>query len=287
MKPIFGIDRTKDHKNDAMNNVAFVACHTSPSLSQGLARLSEQAESTSERAKLPRVLRIIQLISGFLALVTIMGTVRALTGEDRISLSQAYRNAPGLFWVAGIALVLWGVLKVMSLKTQKEVLESEEGVRAFEDLESICEAIFSELSAPKGTPEVDVLSFVYKIKDNEVKAITLGVTSYVNAVFRIFADKEALYLVNLEARYAFPRDSFRAIHTVKKMISIDEWNKDMDVRDERYKPYKLSLTDTNIVNCKWYHILEIEYEGETYGLYFPSYELPIFESLTGLRAESM
>ena len=34
-----------------------------------------------------------------------------------------------------------------------------------------------------------------------------------------------------------------------------------------------------------YHILEIEKDGEIYGLYFPCYELSAIEELTGLSAE--
>ena len=287
MKPIFGIDLTNDKTNETMNDAAFVDCHTSPALSQALERLTEQAESTVDKAKLSRVLRIIQALSGFTAFVTIFGTVKALTGEDSVTLSEAYQNAPALFWVGGCCLVLWAILKLLSLKKQKAVLESDEGAQTFQNLEGVSEAIFTELSAPKGTPDVDIFFFAYKSKENEVKVVSRGMFQYVNAVFRIYADNEALYLVNLEARYAFPHASLRAIHTVKKTISAYEWNKDADVKDDRYKPYKLSLGDANVVNSKWYHILEMEHEGERYGLYFPSYELPAFEALTGLKAETI
>ena len=36
---------------------------------------------------------------------------------------------------------------------------------------------------------------------------------------------------------------------------------------------------------KAYHILELEHGGENYGIYFPCWELPVFERLTGLNAE--
>ena len=34
-----------------------------------------------------------------------------------------------------------------------------------------------------------------------------------------------------------------------------------------------------------YYILEVVHNTETYGIYIPCYELPVFEELTGLRAE--
>ena len=39
-------------------------------------------------------------------------------------------------------------------------------------------------------------------------------------------------------------------------------------------------------SVKPYYILELERDGEEYGIYFPSYELPTFESLTLLHAEN-
>jgi hypothetical protein len=39
------------------------------------------------------------------------------------------------------------------------------------------------------------------------------------------------------------------------------------------------------VFCKEYHVLELEQNGEEWGIWFPPYELPAMEALTGLKAE--
>ena len=35
----------------------------------------------------------------------------------------------------------------------------------------------------------------------------------------------------------------------------------------------------------WYHVLEFVHKGETWGIWFPNYELPFFEKATGLKAD--
>ena len=47
------------------------------------------------------------------------------------------------------------------------------------------------------------------------------------------------------------------------------------------------MTVNNMGNVffKPYYILEIEHNDEIFGIYFPCYELPIFEKLTGLTAQ--
>ena len=76
-----------------------------------------------------------------------------------------------------------------------------------------------------------------------------------------------------------------AIRTVKKRIRFAGWNKDERPESKRYKPYKLGRNQYGCVICRWYHILELELDGETYGVYFPPYERPAFEAATGLKAE--
>ena len=93
---------------------------------------------------------------------------------------------------------------------------------------------------------------------------------YLNPVFKIFSDTNCLYIANLEGKYAFPLSSLVSIHTVKKRIRIAGWNKEIGFKQGVYKQYKL----------------EVYHDGVSLGIYIPCYELPIFEELTGLKAET-
>ena len=105
------------------------------------------------------------------------------------------------------------------------------------------------------------------------------------AQMQLFADAERLYLADVGGKFAIPRSSLRAIRTVKKRIIFTGWNKDDRPESKRYKPYKMGRNQYGCFICRWYHILELELDGEIYGVYFPPHERPAFEAATGLKAE--
>ena len=106
-----------------------------------------------------------------------------------------------------------------------------------------------------------------------------------NMSFHIFTDSENLYLADLDGKYAFPLSSIQVIQTIRKPVTVMDWNKDEPFNKGIYKQYKLTSDNIGSIHCKSYHIMKLSYRGETYGIYIPSYELPIFEELTGLKAK--
>lgn len=286
MKPFLGVDLTTNKKNEQVNGNEFLVAKPSNTLVQSFERSSENAEETIEKSKLPMPIRIIQWICGAGGAIVAVGIVRSLLRSDGISVQQAYQNAPGLFWFAGIALLVWVVLKLVSVRKAKSVLETDESSQTFDNLESTCDAIFTELSVPKDSKEADILSFFYKVKDGEIKMTQKGMQMVhcINSVYKVFADSENLYIANIEGKYAFPLSSVKGIRTVKKHISMPEWNKEERFNKGVYKQYKLTTDDYGHIHSKFYHIIEVDYNGELSGIYIPCYELPVFEELTGLKA---
>lgn len=287
MKPFWGIDLTTNKKNEKTNGDEFLVAVPSLALAQSLARSSGKADELIGKSKLSLPLRIGQWICGTLGAIVVIGILRALGGSDGVSLAQAYKNASWLFWLGGACLLVWGILKHISLRKEKKVLGNDEADQVFSNLDSICAGIYSELSVPADAKEVDILSFAYKVKDGNIRVSGRAnqITPYSNPVFRIFADSENLYIANLYGKYAFPLSSMAAIRTVKKSIFILGWNKDMDFKDDIYKQYKLTADRYGRIQCRRYHILEFTRGGEVWGIYFPSYELPVFEALTGRKAD--
>ena len=274
MKPFLGIDLTTDRKNDQYNGNAFLVQKPSSALSKSLELSTEKAEKTIEQSKLPRLLRIIQCICGIAAFLITCGILRA-----GVSFTEGYHNAPWLYWTAGICAVVWLILWLLSKQKAKTVLETEESEQTFSHLEGVSAAIYAELAVPANAKDIDILSFCYKVKDDKVKVVEKGIqfSQYSNPEFKIFADEENLYLANLEGKYAFPFSSIVKIHTVKKRISIAHWNKEEKFNEGIYKPYKLTQDNYGVIHCKQYHILELNHQGESYGIYFPSYELRTLE----------
>lgn len=286
MKPFLGIDLTTDKKNEQVNGDVFLAAKPSLALVQSLERSSENADETIEKSKLSLPLRVGQWICGAVGALVAMGILR---GMRTVTLSIAYQNAPWLFWLGGISLLIWGLLKLIGNFKAKVVLETDESTHTFDNLEKVCDAILTELKVPENSREVDVLSFFYKAKGDTIKVcekFTLG-APYMNPEFHLFADSENLYLANLEGKYAIPLSAIRRIKTVKKTIRIAQWNKDTSFDKGIYKQYKLTENQYGNVFCKYYHIMEVEYQNELWGVYIPCYELPFFEKLTRLKATSI
>lgn len=288
MKPFLGIDLTNNKNNEQMNGEEFIVAKPDLSLTQSLKESSENVENTIEKSKLPLAIRIGHWLCGAVAVFVGIGIIKALIGEDGITLSQAYQNASWLFWLGGICLVVWAFLKLFSLKKEKNVLETEESSRIFDNLDKSCEDILLNLNVPQDSREIDILYFYYKVKNDDIKVYekAMQIAPYINPVFNIFTDSQNLYLANLEVKYAIPLSKIKAIKSIKKTIRIMEWNKDDEYDEGIYKQYKLSEDNYGCIICKSCHILEFEHDNDLWGIYIPCYELPIIEELTGLKADT-
>lgn len=276
LKPFLGIDLTEDKNNTQLHGDALLIQRPSAGLSQALESSSESANATLEKSKLPLPLRIIQYVCGFSALLMATGILRA-----DVSLMQGYRNAPWIYWGAAICAVIWLILWLWSKQKANTVLREEESTMTLSNLERVSRAIYTELGVPADAKQVDILSFYYKTKDGNIKVCEKGmqIGQYLNPVFHIFSDSDNLYLANLEGKYAFPLSSVVRLHTVRKHIRIAGWNKEEKFNEGMYKQYKLTTDNFGCIHCKHYYILEINFNGESWGIYFPPYELPVFEEM--------
>lgn len=276
MKPFLGIDLSLDKDNEQMNGQQFVVQRTSATLSRCLEVSFNEAEERFEKSQLPLIFRIVQSICGIASLLFFLGILRA-----DCTIKEAYHNAPWVFWALGICGIVWMILSILGHFKSKEVLETDESSQIFRNLDTVTEHIFVELGVPANAKDVDLLMFFYKMKDGNVKVCEKGmqIAPYFNPQFRVYADKEYLYFANVEGKYAFHISSIVNIHTVNKHIRIREWNKEEEYNQGIYKQYKLTADQYDCIHCKTYHILEVEHNGESWGIYVPCYEWHVFEEI--------
>lgn len=274
MKPFLGVDLTTDKKNVLPNGNEFLVQKPSAVLANAMEASLEQAEEMEEKAKIPLAFRIVQSLCGLAALVLVCGILKA-----DVSFAQGYANAPALYWICGICAVIW--LPLWLWGKSKAGKETEEDRQTVSRLSGAAGAVYQELGVPRTAKAVDVLSFCYKMDNGEVKVKqkALQIAPYMNLEFRMYRDGENIYLANLEGKYAIPLSSVVTIHTVEKHIRFAGWNKTEAYNKGIYKPYKLTVDNTGCVHCKRYHILEVDHQGERFGIYFPCYELPVWEDL--------
>ena len=97
-------------------------------------------------------------------------------------------------------------------------------------------------------------------------------------------DSDTLYLTNPQGEYAFPLKNLRTIRTVYEDATIPHWQKNDDFDSDNYKAYSITYNkNLGIFQTSPYHILELELNGEIWGIYFPCYEIRTIENLTGLK----
>lgn len=287
MKHFLGIDVTLDKENEKFDGDEFIIQKPSAYLAQQLQENSEEFFESLEKAKLPLFLRILQWVCGLGALIGGCALVRVVAEDEEATFGLVYQNAPWIFWLLAAMAIIWLALYLCAHRKFKQTMENPEQEAKDAENNALYAAIQRELGVPMDAGEAEVLSFHYKMKGEEMHFADseMGEIEFNNLTYSIFADEENLYLADGECKYAFPKSSMKRIQTVKKRGYIFLWMKDEKPNKGIYKPYKLSVDKYENVHFKTYHILEVEKDGVLWGIYFPCYELPIFEEMTGLKAE--
>ena len=280
MTPIFGVDITSDKHNETINGSEFITRTASKAKLEEYESKQEGLEQTLEKSRIPLWLQIVKALSGLYFLIVLAATAKA-------GFEKALQNAPGLLISAAVCGLLWLILQVVSKGKEKKVLKDEDAEQQTKELHADFASIHEELEVPGDAVDVDILAFRYKQKNGEIRphASGLQTTPYVNVNVKMYATADEVCLADLESVYTIPKFEIRGITTVGKRISVPSWNKDEDPRSGVYKPYKMTVSNMGDVFFKPYHILEICHEGQTFGLYFPCYELETVEKITGVRAE--
>lgn len=279
MKSVFGFDVTEDKRSEKTYAELFLTKKPSEGTEAELDERVESFETTANNAKLHPILGFIKWVGLFLALIVLRALLEA-------GFEQAMRNAPLLVTGGIIAGIVSATLFIIGRIKERRVLDEEDAAGKLDMLEVSAKRAFAELEVPESSIPTDILLFRFVVKDGVCKAKESGlsVTPYFNHEMRAYLKDYNLCLADVGGVYSFPLESLRRITTVKKRIILPEWNKEEAYNKGIYKQYKISSNQYG-VSVKPYYILEIEKDGEEYGIYFPSYELPTFESLTLMHAE--
>lgn len=285
MKPFLGIDVTFNPENEQKNDRDFLAMETPAYLLTNLDKATDRMSKAIKKSKLPGWLEFIHWLAGLLGAIFGASFILALF---RGNVFKGFNNAPWVYYIGFGSIILWVILTVIGTKHENKVLKTPESVKAKEDALASFDTILDYLGVPKDSEEIDVLSCKY-FADAEgglpkVYKAPLQSTSFLNLSFRIFKDADTLYLSNPHGKYAFPLKSLRTIRTVFEDATIPNWQKDHDYDSDKYKIYTITYDkNLDIFHTSPYHILELELNGEIYGIYFPCYEIRTIENLTGLK----
>ena len=287
MKPFLGIDITSDPENTCINGDEFL----SAAAPTGDAAPAPEYETDAATAAMPvprgDLLRILRIISGIMTLAFVIFVVGVYLSPYAV-LREYYRDAPWLFWLGGGITAAWLVLNIIDI-----ILEGIREAAVKKEKEEALDRGVNDygkeiLGIPEDAENLDVIAFNYVIKDGAPLAVASGedaMFAHFNCSMMAFSDDGNLYLASTEEKYAFPRASLKAIRRVDESIALPDWNKDTAPTVGIYKQFGMSVDNLDRITVPHYYILELEKNGEAWGIYFPLYELSVFEKLTGLKAE--
>jgi len=286
MKPFLCYDHTDNQDPDRCTGEEFVVAAASEAQLEALEQANKRlVKLLFKEARLPVALRVLNACCAIAGVSIVFSVIRILLdSEQAVSFIELYQKAAWLFWLGGVLVLLWILLEILSHRKHTRALEGEESQQLSDQMESINRTIAMELGVPANAPELECLSFDFEEKNGTFHPInTEG--GYINSNVFAFVEGDQLMLVDEEKKYGLPLSSFKQIHTVEKPIHLVLWGKEASHKEEPYKAYNIKELDDGTVRIQSYHILEFEHNGQAWGLYFPNYELPLVEKLTGLKAQ--
>ena len=281
-KPFFGIDITEDKKKMSFNSDGHITKSAGESAAKRFEEKSAELDGKIAQYSLPTLLKIVKC----LGLLCALAIISAVTEED-LTLKIAYKNAPILMTVLLVGSVVGVFLFLYEIRERKKMASDPSVTEAMNEAKRATTEIFDELGVPTYAHETDILLFRYKVKDGKVKPVASGMmpTPYVNAWAKVFSENGYLSIANVEGRYDIPLEEITGISKVNKKIQVTGWNKDIPLNDEKFKPYGVGIVSTTgTVVFRGYGVLEFTHGGEDFGIYIPSYDLPTFEFLLGMKA---
>ena len=283
MKPFLCSDTTNNPENFVKNGEEFMTLKTPPHLTAKLENGTDRMQAAVEKSKLHIVLRVIHGLTTFCSAVFATGVVAAIF---RGTLFLGIRRAPWLYIVGLVCIVIWFVLTLLSGYKSDKVLKSEESQKAKNDALKAFDDILAYLGVPLDSTEIDVIFCKYKSRGEQIEVVNapLQMTNFINMSFRIFKDYDNLYLANPNGKYAFSLSSMRRIRTVFAEAVIPDWHKEQAFDSDEYKVYSISKDKSDLLHTSPYYMLELEDNGEIFGIFFPCYEIKTLESVTGLKA---
>lgn len=279
MKPFYGIDNTHDAENEKENGEEFLIQKPDEYLYAEYDRVVNSVFTDIKKSlKLPLFLKVVQFIS-----LTVGACIFSMLFEYFVSDENAKFETSDilLIFIMIICVVIFVVLNFIIKALNKREDASEEQHLQSKKVQGAYQQLLNNLGVPQDALNIDILSFNYKNEKDMIKIDKCGmsVPMFYNMEFHIFKDNKNFYLAIDSGKYAFKLSSIKTIHKTEHKNALFLWNKNVSYNKGKYKQYKMKEDKMGNIRCKAYYILEIEENGELYGIYFPEYELETVKTI--------
>ncbi len=242
----------------------------------------EENEYKKKKVYIPGFLYGIEMVA--LSIVAIGGLALYLGVEDNIvSLADLEWRIVILVTALSslVLLAIFGYEKARQIKYEKSDICAEYNAR----IENMYESIYIEMGVPIDAPYVDFLHFNYRMNGAGVVPVQTSKNSRLYNIwdFKFYSDDRKLYMASDEAVYAIDLANIKSISKVDEKIQLSVTKKQKNTNVKFNKNNVKGRFDSYKIES--YYIMEFEHKGDLWGLYFPWYELPVIEELTGVKAK--
>ena len=284
MKPFLCTDVTNDKKNERLNGAELAVATTPQATVDALNNTGEEILDAQKKAQLPWYLRTLRLILLVIGLGVLRGFIE-VAFDNKVGFVDLLLSEPWLALLPIACFVGAWLLSRYGNKRAQKMLESDEVNMTSKNMDELVASIYRDFGVPEGAPEVEILSFSYKMKDGEMKVTSRGtaMTPYINYNHRMFINDNNLVVADRESKYEIPLSMIRALKLEKTRVSVPMWYKDEEVNSEKYKEYKLNENE-GLVSMKYRLKLEFYSNGEEWVMFLPYYEKATVEMLTRMTA---
>ncbi len=242
----------------------------------------EENEYKRKKVYIPGFLYGVEMVALFIAFLGALSLVMGFL-DGMVSLDDfEWRIVILVTILSGIILVgVFGYERIREINYEKSDICAEYNAR----IENMFDSMYLEMGVPIDAPYVDFLRFEYKLKGAKVVPVQIAKYSELFNIcdFKFYSDKKKLYMASDEEVYAIDIANIKSITKVDEKIylSVTENQKETIAKFKknnvkgRFGSYKIES----------YYIMKFEHKGDLWGLYYPWYELPVIEELTGIKAQ--
>ena len=281
MKPIFCTDITVNKNNTEVNGKEFITATVPEERRAQMDARADELQRAINGAKLPGWMVMLRSIAGFGALIMAMNLMQVAM-EKGFSAIFGGDHITGTIICLG-AVAIWFYLNRES-KVRMQMLEKDPELKKKNaELEVDIAMMMHEMGVPADAKSMDVLVFNYKVKDGvPIPVAPMMLPSVLmNFECKAFVKGDMLCLADSDSVYSFSMQDLM-LRKVDNKITVYSWNKEDAPTDGKYAAYGISINKMGMASMPYYYILEINLEGETYGLYIPSYEAETLRELLGV-----
>ena len=281
MKPIFCTDITVDKHNTVINGSEFITNSISEEKRAEMDARADELQNLINQAKTPGWMVTLRSIAGFGSLIMAMNLFQVVMEKGFSALFAADQIMGTSICLGAVALWFYldrqGKMKVKRMENNPELKAKNNA------LEVEIALMMHEMGVPASAKPMDVLVFNYKTKDGKVEPVSPAMLPqiYMNFECKAFDGGDSVSIADSENVYTFKKSDIKMLRVVDAKSTVYSWNKQDEPTSSKYAAYGLSLNKMGMATTSSYYIVEIEKDGETFGLYVPSYEAEILREVFG------